>query len=187
MPVLTGQKKPERIPTVRVESDESPSGYVIINRADFDASMHTRHASDPGDDGELLPTDVPAPVVEDDDDVGGAEFPGQSRIPTMRVTSDETALGYLIINASDFDASVHEPYDPPAVVGVGPDLSERGESDIDAADLSHLSFPRLRALAKSHGLRSTGTRAQIEAALLDVLTAPDSPPREATTDGESGE
>jgi len=41
--------------------------------------------------------------------VPGASLPGASMValPTVRIVSDETADGFMIINASDFDAKKH--------------------------------------------------------------------------------
>lgn len=33
-------------------------------------------------------------------------------LETIKIQSDDTEAGYLIINARDFDANIHKPYEP---------------------------------------------------------------------------
>lgn len=178
--IVTGQKQPERLPTVRVASDETSKGYMIINAADFDAAAHTKHESDPGEAGESFVGQRVASSAESDDVESGAEFPHERRIKTIRVASEETAAGYMIINADDFDPAVHTMHDRA-------DPRERAPADLDVADLSSLSFPALRQLAKRLGVKANGTRAAIESVVLEYVTDPANTERLTGTSGEPGD
>jgi hypothetical protein len=86
-------------------------------------------------------------------------------VPTVRVASDATALGYLTINASDFDPAVHEEYDPAEEHEGEPDLPDVGD------DLAALSFQQLRDKAKELGLSARGTKADLQLAIGEKLVA----------------
>lgn len=153
----------QRLPTVRIVSDESPTGYVVINASEFDPSMHEKHASDPGEAGELDPTPVTAQarVVAASEAVAAS-----TRIPTIRIVSDDHEGGFLTINRSDFDEKVDTEF-VDASDGVD-------EPNLPGApqDLAALSFAELRAEAKRLGLKASGTRADLQSAILEHLTAP---------------
>lgn len=156
----------KRLPTVRVESFESPSGYLTINASEFDANIHKVHASNP-EDGEYDPDPIPAAVIATRD----AEATIAAKRPaTIRIVSDEVEGGFMTINVSDFDESMHEQY-----VDATDDLNAPNLPDVPQ-DLAALSFADLRAEAKRLGLKASGTRADLQSAILEHLTRPDTAP-----------
>lgn len=52
------------VPTVRVASDATPMGYVIIDRADFDPARHTEYAAPAASPAESPSASPAEPMAE---------------------------------------------------------------------------------------------------------------------------
>lgn len=154
-----------RLPTVRVVDDAHPLGYRIINQSDFDPTIHTKHATDGAPVDYLPPAVMVGPRLEPTPPYRPPLLYGRKALPTVRIVHDEAPGGFLRINASDFDPAVHTLFDRDEDHAEDPDLP--GIPD----DLSTLSYAALRELAKQHGVKASGSRADIQDALLEKLTA----------------
>lgn len=110
-------------------------------------------------------------------------------VPVVHIASRKTPFGYLTINESDFDPSVHKLADPEAVeahlrllamgshveapsVAPGHVQAHRGlpEGFPELDSLEELTIPQLQELAEKHfGKQLTGRKAEILSELLDLV------------------
>lgn len=154
-----------RLPIVRIVDDSHPLGYRIINQSDFDPAVHTKHATDGTPVAYLPPATMVGPRLEPSPPYRPPLLYGAKGVPTVRVVQADAPGGFVRINAADFDPAVHTLYDRDEEHASDPDLPDVPD------DLAALSYAALRELAKRHGVKASGSRADLQDALLDKFTA----------------
>lgn len=86
------------VPTIKVVSEKSDSGYVIINESDFDEGVHVRYVEVDSSPGQPAGRMLGAGKVSDaTDDDGGLPRPLNKKMPKAKLVAEAVRLGLDVV------------------------------------------------------------------------------------------